>query len=74
MTPAKAYDVAMIDQNTGWIVGDSGLIFHTTNGGTIWTEQTTTVGSALPAVDFINDQTGWVAGHFILLHTTTGGS
>jgi photosystem II stability/assembly factor-like uncharacterized protein len=33
------YDVQFLDANTGWIVGEFGKIFHTTDGGKTWVEQ-----------------------------------
>ncbi len=32
-------DVQFIDSNIGWVVGNNGAIFHTTDGGQQWTEQ-----------------------------------
>ena len=43
------YDVQFIDANTGWIVGEFGKIFHTVDGGKIWTEQEQTlIGGEVP--------------------------
>ncbi len=33
------YDVQFLDANTGWVVGEFGKIYHTTDGGLIWVEQ-----------------------------------
>jgi photosystem II stability/assembly factor-like uncharacterized protein len=33
------YDVAFLDENNGYIVGEFGKIYHTTDGGTTWTQQ-----------------------------------
>jgi photosystem II stability/assembly factor-like uncharacterized protein len=33
------YDVQFLDANTGWIVGEFGKIYHTTDGGQTWSEQ-----------------------------------
>ena len=33
------YDVQFLDENTGWIVGEFGKIYHTTDGGQNWVEQ-----------------------------------
>jgi photosystem II stability/assembly factor-like uncharacterized protein len=33
------YDVQFLDENTGWIVGEFGKIYHTTDGGRNWVEQ-----------------------------------
>ena len=33
------YDVKFVDAQTGWIVGEFGNIYHTTDGGQTWKEQ-----------------------------------
>jgi photosystem II stability/assembly factor-like uncharacterized protein len=33
------YDVQFLDANTGWVVGEFGKIYHTTDGGESWSEQ-----------------------------------
>ncbi len=33
------YDVQFLDENTGWVVGEFGKIYHTTDGGQTWSEQ-----------------------------------
>ncbi|HVO23419.1 MAG TPA: YCF48-related protein [Candidatus Margulisiibacteriota bacterium] len=33
------YDVQFVDANNGWVVGEFGKIYHTTDGGQTWTEQ-----------------------------------
>jgi photosystem II stability/assembly factor-like uncharacterized protein len=33
------YDVQFLDANTGWVVGEFGKIYHTTDGGQSWSEQ-----------------------------------
>ena len=33
------YDVQFLDAVTGWVVGEFGKIYHTTDGGQSWTEQ-----------------------------------
>ena len=33
------YDIQFLDANTGWIVGEFGKIYHTTDGGQNWAEQ-----------------------------------
>ncbi|MBN8678543.1 MAG: T9SS type A sorting domain-containing protein [Chitinophagales bacterium] len=47
---------------TGYVAGDQGLIFKTTNGGSSWQVSSTPGGSdnELVAIDFVNDQTGFV--------------
>ena len=33
------YDVQFLDANNGWVVGEFGKIYHTTDGGQTWSEQ-----------------------------------
>jgi photosystem II stability/assembly factor-like uncharacterized protein len=33
------YDVQFLDANTGWVVGEFGKIYHTTDGGQTWANQ-----------------------------------
>jgi photosystem II stability/assembly factor-like uncharacterized protein len=37
------YDVRFVDADRGWIVGEFGKIFHTTDGGVTWSEQNKTL-------------------------------
>jgi photosystem II stability/assembly factor-like uncharacterized protein len=37
------YDVYFIDEKTGWMVGEFGKIYHTTDGGMTWEEQQNTL-------------------------------
>jgi photosystem II stability/assembly factor-like uncharacterized protein len=80
-TTADLYEVAAIDAQIAWVVGDIdngyGVILHTTNGGQTWERQgsAATIGDRgfidLTAVDA---QTAWaVGGHGLLVKTTDGG-
>lgn len=72
--------VTFIDDNSGFAVGDSGVILHTTNAGAIWEQQ---IRGTIPLNDvfFNNANKGWIIGSSwwpsfvnILLQTTDGGS
>ena len=79
------YDIQFIDEKTGWMVGEFGKIYHTTDGGTTWNEQQNTLlGHAgiddalnLPAwfgVRFINATEGIAVGiEGKVVKTTDGG-
>jgi len=66
------YDVQFVDKNTGWIVGEFGNIYHTTDGGQNWkTQQETLIGAGIYSsldiptffgASFIDTQNGVVAG------------
>ena len=66
--------ISFIDANTGWVVGGSGNILKTTNGGTNWVLQS---GGpyTLNGVSFTDANKGWVVGYGgMLLSTTDGGT
>jgi photosystem II stability/assembly factor-like uncharacterized protein len=66
--------------NTGnsldrFIVGQDGLIFHSTNGGTSWTSQTSHTGNDLASVSFTGTSSGCAVGdHGTVVRTTNAGS
>src|SRR3972149_3886179 len=68
------YGVSFVDQNNGWVVGDSGAILFTSDGGTKWEKQTTNYTSALLDVSFCDNLNGFVVGDSgIILKTTNKG-
>ena len=75
------YDVAFTDDQNGWIVGDLGVILHTSSGGKgKWKHQRggprfhNSADAVLLGVDFISKQLGWVVGeNGTILHTRNGG-
>lgn len=66
--------------NTGWITGASATIRKTTNGGTSWSGQTTTLPfGAFQGLYFVDNNTGWIVGDqvydsTIILKTVNGGT
>ena len=69
--------VQFVDANTGWAVGDSGLILHTSNGGADWIQQVSGTNLKLVDISFVDSNTGWVLGNdwapSVLIKTTNGG-
>eukprot|EP00854_Cymbomonas_tetramitiformis_P003608 gene3608-4537_t len=68
------YGLYFVDRDVGVVVGEQGLLLHTSNGGHNWTRGTTGAGQytnhTLRAVTFTNHTTGWVVGdQGILLRT-----
>jgi hypothetical protein len=45
--------------NNGWAAGSSGVIAHTTDGGTTWTTQSTSIYTHITGLSFLNSTTGW---------------
>lgn len=68
------FDVHFVNENIGWIAGNTGLILHTSDGGANWIEQTTPPNNTYYSVYFTDAQNGW-AGGFAgkLIRTTDGG-
>ena len=58
------WDVYFINENTGWIVGDTTAVFKSTNGGLNWTKQDISyiTDTELYSVKFLNENTGFAAG------------
>ena len=62
------------DSLHGTIVGYSGAIFHTMDGGHTWVRQNSGVTEALASVTFLDTAIGYVSGlNGIILKTTNGG-
>jgi photosystem II stability/assembly factor-like uncharacterized protein len=59
----------------GYAVGDAGTIFHTSSGGTTWSQQTSGILTHLRGVHATNPDTAWIVGQGgVLLKTTNGGA
>src|SRR5262249_37562416 len=59
---AELADVCFIDMQTGWAVGDRGVIWHTTDGGRTWRMQDSRVTARLESVCFLDAFDGWAVG------------
>ncbi len=74
-TDKNLNSVALSGASNGWVVGDSGTILTTTDGGDNWTTQTSNVGFDLLKVKFNNSTSGWVVGrNGTILSTIDGGT
>jgi len=65
-----------LNQQTGWVVGASGAIFKTTNGGGSWIDQTFNSTIILNACHFLTQNGlmyGWVGGTNNLIYSTANG-
>lgn len=70
--------VFFVDQNTGWAVGNNGVILSTSNGGLSWQAQTSGSAASLLSVVFVDSSNGWAVGSTsdskpVILHTSDGG-
>lgn len=68
------YDIDLVDDEKGWIVGEFGVILMTTDGGQTWAAQPSSVETTLFGVSFADTENGWAVGlEQVMLHTTDGG-
>jgi photosystem II stability/assembly factor-like uncharacterized protein len=68
---------AFFDSTTaqGWVVGNDGIILHTTDRGETWEQQESGVAGALYTVYFADENDGWAAGDGgTVIHTNDGGA
>ena len=76
-TPVNLYDVEFINENTGWALGDAGIVIKTTNGGLNWINvpnPSITAGGILVSIQPIDSMIVYlVGGHNIILKTTNAG-
>lgn len=69
------YGLSFVDANTGWGVGNSGVIVKTTDGGTSWAAQTSGTNLQLKGVHFTDANRGIAVGsQGTILRTTDGGA
>jgi photosystem II stability/assembly factor-like uncharacterized protein len=68
------YEVHFATPQHGWMVGEFGVIFTTSDGGKTWVMQQSPVGTTLFGVYFTDTQNGWATGiEQVLVRTTDGG-
>jgi len=80
-TTAYLHEVFFLDSSNGWILGDSGFVLRTTNGGQIWQRDTVDPRFFFSSIWFHDTSLGWViggrdsSGHLLneLFSTTDGG-
>ncbi len=73
---ADVNDICFVDSLNGWIVGDSGKVYNSTDGGVTWALQGMITTNSLRAVFFVNRNVGFAAGNMnskTLFTTTNGG-
>ncbi|MDH5187023.1 MAG: YCF48-related protein, partial [candidate division WOR-3 bacterium] len=72
--------ICFVLPDIGWVVGNNGLIFATTDGGSTWFQQMSGTNRKLSRVHFIDSQRGWITGgwndgsSYLVLKTTDGGN
>ncbi len=73
------YDVTFVNTNVGYVSGDNGQVFKTTNGGFSWIRQNTGVSEGLASIQFLNENVGYAASGFFqdyatIVKTVNGGA
>lgn len=69
------YDADFVTPERGWIVGEFGVIFSTSDGGRTWTAQQSPIETTLFGVDFTDPERGWAVGlESVMLRTSDGGA
>lgn len=71
--PGRIRDMEFLDPQNGWLVGEAGRIYRTTDGGT--TFQLQEKGSnTIHDIEFVDATNGWIVGSAgLILRTTDGG-
>jgi len=64
MNDPTLYDVHFVDEKTGWMVGEFGKIYHSTDGGVTWVEQQNALLGQAGITDALNLPT-WFGVRFI---------
>ena len=59
---ANLHAVQFLGKNTGWAVGDRGVIRKTEDGGRTWKFVASPVDCPLKSICFLTNQIGWIAG------------
>lgn len=59
----KWRDVFFVDAENGWLVGQTGRIYKTTDGGATWNPEITEVQVQLNAIHMTSTRRGWIVGN-----------
>jgi photosystem II stability/assembly factor-like uncharacterized protein len=75
VTGDSFYGATMAGPDKAWVVGDLGVLLHSSNSGVSWVQQTTGTLNSLLSVSFVTPSLGWAVGDAgTLLKTTNGGA
>jgi photosystem II stability/assembly factor-like uncharacterized protein len=71
---ARLSSITFRGNRQGLAVGSRGTIFHTSDSGNTWTDQSSGTKEILSSVAFCDAQSGWAVGsRWTILHTSDGG-
>ena len=73
------WDVYFVDGNNGWVVGNSGTLLTTSDGGATWVSQLPRWAPiGLNSIYFVDKNNGWAVGwgesNVVILKTSNGGA
>ncbi len=72
--PVTLNSMAFSDEETGWIVGDRGMVLLSPDGGRQWHQKDIGTEDLLTNIFFLDDQKGWITtASGSVLHTRDGG-
>jgi photosystem II stability/assembly factor-like uncharacterized protein len=67
------FGTCLTSADTGWMVGELGRIFHTTDGGQTWERQSADTARPFLAISCLDDQHAWIAGKEGIVYSTGDG-
>lgn len=68
-------EIDFLNPNVGYVCGDIGYIYKTTDGGVNWVKQTTGTEESIQGIDMISETQGYACGYAAtVLGTTDGGT
>jgi len=68
-------DIKMVSENSGWAIGENGLVLATENGGSSWNEQLSNTKRKLNSASFVTSSIGWLVGdNGTIVRTSSGGA
>jgi photosystem II stability/assembly factor-like uncharacterized protein len=71
----KLAGLRFADREHGWVYGEMGALFATSDGGSTWTRQRVPTRRLLLGASFLNARTGWLSGGgMTVLKTSDGGA
>ncbi|MCP4228708.1 MAG: M28 family peptidase [bacterium] len=72
--PPAFNDMFFVNNSTGWVCGDSGIVLYTDDSGHNWTELDTDSNDDLYGISALSETDIWVSANNNLFTTTDGGS
>jgi len=67
------FAACLVGERDGWMVGELGRIFHTTDGGETWERQDAGTKRPLLAITCLDPRTAWIAGKEGIVYGTADG-